>query len=286
MIHAPLEQNLAYISSSVVCGYLAVGFSVWVIYDQVITFDNEVARIWTLCWRWPKILFLVNRYVVGPMLFMNGIVMATFPLDSFCDFMSYWQPWVAIISLATVELILIVRVSAIYGHSKNISRFLKILFACEMIAVLVNTSILIKGTHSILLPPLMPGCFSTAPSGAFSFWLPFVVFEGIIIILTLYQVFPSRTNLNPTLRLLARDSIVYFVVMLTFQLLAILWLRFSYILEGMSMNPANCIACVTVSRMMLNIRGLAVDDPNCTGATQLQNISFPSSLSEDEEGGG
>jgi len=270
-----LSWVATFLATRATSNYLAFAFSVWVMYDHLITFDDEVARIWTLRWQWPKILFMVNRYVIAPLLFMNGVFIATYtPVQLFCEFISRWEPWLAVAALMTVELILIIRISALYDQSKKISWFLACLFACEMIAVFVNTAILVKDTDIILVRLFLPGCYSVASSNIYSFWIPFLIFEGIIIILTLYKIVSNCTSLNPTLRLLARDSIVYFIIMFTSLFATIISVRLSDFLDGITINASSCIACVAVSRMMVNLRGLTVDDPDGAETAELQTLEF------------
>ncbi|KAF9000469.1 hypothetical protein BDQ17DRAFT_674894 [Cyathus striatus] len=44
--------------------YIYLGLLTLLFYDHLITFDVEVVRIWTLNWRVPKYLFIMNRYVI------------------------------------------------------------------------------------------------------------------------------------------------------------------------------------------------------------------------------
>ncbi|KAK7693837.1 hypothetical protein QCA50_003409 [Cerrena zonata] len=43
------------------------------LYDNVITFGQEVSTMWPMKWSIPKVLFLLNRYLVVGMLVFNAI---------------------------------------------------------------------------------------------------------------------------------------------------------------------------------------------------------------------
>ncbi|KAJ7208086.1 hypothetical protein B0H12DRAFT_432233 [Mycena haematopus] len=61
--------------------YTNIAFLMFMVFDHVITFDTEVSRIWTLKWRLPKVLFLINRYV-QPSLFRQIRRCSSDPLQS------------------------------------------------------------------------------------------------------------------------------------------------------------------------------------------------------------
>jgi len=251
--------------------YIATAFIVVMVYDHVITSDKEIAWIWTLKWRLPKFLFLINRYVISPLIVVIGVVDFIFPITlSFCDVIVHLAPWVAVLSFGIAEAVLILRVCALYGQRKLFVRLLTGLFALEMIAVIANTSILMRGTKQLYYYEFLPGCWSNTPEGIYSFWIPFTIFDGIIMLLTLYKVVPFRDGRNRTVSLLARDSIVYFVVV--FSTMVINEVVYKLGIPFDLMLPSECIACISISRMMMNIRGLVMDDPIHT--VYLQSLSF------------
>ncbi|KIM86021.1 hypothetical protein PILCRDRAFT_816568 [Piloderma croceum F 1598] len=257
--------------------YTAGAFAVLVFYDHLITIDREVATIWTLRWRLPKYLFLINRYVVPPLLLMSAIIENIYPLlQPVCDFWIHWQPWTSVIAITTVELVLIVRVWALYERNKIILRFLIAFFTCEMMVVAVNTSILDKNTASILGYEFLPSCSMIIPSNTYSFWIPFVAFEGVMMSLTLYKLFGHRKDLNPTLWLIARDSSIYFIAMFASLLANVMFFRYDQVLPDVAMVPSACIACIAVSRMMMNIRSLALNAPRDIDSIQLDTVEFHS----------
>ncbi|KAF9455697.1 hypothetical protein BDZ94DRAFT_1315940 [Collybia nuda] len=163
---APTELVLALLDDYVGVRYTNIAFLMLLLYDHALTFDLEVSRIWTLPWRMPKILFLINRYLIPPMLL--------------CDFIAKWTAIPTILSIGTVEVMLILRVLAIYAHSKPMTRFLISLFACEMIAWVTLSVSVIARTSSVTNNKLFTGCLFSAPTYFYTVWIPPVIFECVL----------------------------------------------------------------------------------------------------------
>jgi len=83
----------------------------------------------------------------------------------------------------------------------------------------------------------------------------------------MYKILQSD-GVGPTLRLLARDSMVYFVVMFAFLFANLVIARVG---GGLLIGPSSVIACVAAARMMMNVRGLSVNDRD---ETELPTIRF------------
>jgi len=53
--------------------YIVLAFLMLMVYDHLLTFDKEVEWIWTLKWRLPKFLFLINNYAISPLIILTCI---------------------------------------------------------------------------------------------------------------------------------------------------------------------------------------------------------------------
>jgi len=94
--------------------YLNVAFLMLLLYDHAITLDKEVAWIWTLRWRLPKIVFLLNRYVITLLVLLQRIPSFIFPLSiPFCHFYHDFLSSIPFFNLVSAELIIMTRVSAL-----------------------------------------------------------------------------------------------------------------------------------------------------------------------------
>jgi len=143
----------------------------------------------------------------------------------------------------------------------------------------VNTAFLTKQTEAVYFFEYLPGCWSiVSPNDVYSFWVPFTIFDGIIILVTLYRFFSfDAKSRSPTIKMLARDSLVYFVVLFATQVVNTVTFRIGATFDLMMVSE--CISCISISRMMMNIRGLVAEDPDHT--LYLQTLNFASNNSED-----
>ncbi|CAK5267071.1 unnamed protein product, partial [Mycena citricolor] len=211
-----LEQEITALHDYAAVRYTNVAFVALILYDYVITIDTEVSRIWSLKWRLPKILYLINRYIVPPMLIFDAIVPAIYNLpESMCDFIAKWTPWPTIISLTTSEMILMLRVFAVAGDRKGVRYFLWGLFLCELAGWIALSSIVTKNTVGSPGGMLFPGCLFSAPTYFYTAWIPPVIFESILIIVTGYYASAyhwTKKGSSQTIQILARDSILYFLI--------------------------------------------------------------------------
>ncbi|GLB44977.1 hypothetical protein LshimejAT787_1900550 [Lyophyllum shimeji] len=259
--------------------YTNVAFLMLLLYDHALTFDLEVERIWTLPWRLPKVLFLLNRYIIPPMLLFDGLV-PSIPLGEgnptdarilnyfivSCRFITRWTAWPTIFAMTIVDGILVLRVIAIYGHDKRVTRFLVIL--CTGVwGIWLGLSILIvmKTAPLPVEGKLFTGCLYTAPSYFYAAWIPASCFETIIIALTTYKVVKYDT-MTPTLYVLARDSMLYFISIFIVLLVNLFLARYARgFLSALLIQPGSAIACVAAARMTMNIREFTMNkDPQAT----------------------
>ncbi|KIM74808.1 hypothetical protein PILCRDRAFT_827866, partial [Piloderma croceum F 1598] len=82
-----------------------------------------------------------------------------------------------------------------------------------------------------------------------------------------------RNGMNRTITVLARDSLLYFVVTFVGITLTVANSRHQITpLDFPILPPTQCIVSIAVGRMMMNIRGLILDDPEHT--THLRTLRF------------
>jgi len=115
-------------------------------------------------------------------------------------------------------------------------------------------------------------------------WIPALSLEVILILLTAYKVVSTyRNHMNRTITVLARDSTIYFVMIFAGLTLTLAEgiVRFT---SFRILLLTQCITSVAVGRMMMNIRGLILDDLKHTVHLQiLEFLRHPNPGSETEE---
>jgi len=184
------------------------------------------------------------------------------PSSNACLFMLRWSGLPIVLAIVTVELMLILRVHALYNQNKRILVLLIMLFIGNILGFLVGAIYLVK--HMSEAPSsvgqIFVGCQRTLPPLFYAEWIPLLVFESLIVILTMYKALAYRRYI-PALRVLARDSMIYFSVVFLFLMNNVLFARFTReSLRGMWVQPATLASCLAVARMTLNIREFSSGD--------------------------
>ncbi|KAJ7265647.1 hypothetical protein C8J57DRAFT_1511411 [Mycena rebaudengoi] len=276
--------------------YTNIAFLMLMVYDYAITVDTEVTRIWTLQWRLPKVLFFINRYVVPPMLIFDGIVPTLYNLpDSLYDPPSH-SPIPALMhpidsaaahSLrgghhATVEIILMLRVFAVdIARRSELSLLAYVPPALnqldrwvvgEMIAWITVSLLIMRTTIGFPGGSIFPGCLFSSPKYFYAAWIPPVVFESTIILITLYYLsayqWSKKVNITAGFNDLLPRPI----------LLANLFIaRFGRdFLGSLFIAPSSVIACVGAARMMMNIGETSAGEggPHSTSFEDIEIIEF------------
>ncbi|KIM80305.1 hypothetical protein PILCRDRAFT_822431 [Piloderma croceum F 1598] len=111
---------------------------------------------------------------------------------------------------------------------------------------------------------------------------PFVVVDGVLVLLVAYKLILYRKEMNRTFAVLARDSIFYFIIVFAFLALVLANDAGAYLPVNF-LPPSQCISSIVAGRMMMNIRGLILDDPGNT--IHLKSLHFAEGTYSDSETG-
>ncbi|TFK34578.1 hypothetical protein BDQ12DRAFT_726802 [Crucibulum laeve] len=128
-----------------------------------------------------------------------------------------WTTWPTVVSLLTVEVILILRVLALYSNNKKIAYFLFTLITVEMIAFSGIVLMAVLHTRGFSGENVFSGCLFMLPGYLYTGWTSGIIFESILIKLTIYKSLkfadtcPTLPNIR--VKIFTRDSVVYFFSM-------------------------------------------------------------------------
>jgi len=183
---------------------------------------------------------------------------------------------------------MIIRVCSLYGHRKLVIWSLYGCFVAVLAVTIVTQGLYINSSYTILLYEFLPGCIFWNAGNTNIQWgtcIPALSFEGALIFLTMCKVISYRNGMNQIIRVLARDSIVYFIIVFAGLALTVANVIHPFSVAGFPVLFATqCIISLVVGRMMMNIRGLILDDPEHT--VHLRTLKFANrhgSGSETEE---
>ncbi|KAJ7058338.1 hypothetical protein C8F01DRAFT_1147924 [Mycena amicta] len=296
--HYTPEVAKVYVQYTLIGNYLNYAIATLLVYELFTSLDDEIARVWSLKWRLPKILFMLNRYVIRALLVALWIL-ADFPGTSaeFCRIYSYWQMIPLRLAILAAQALVVIRVWAIYNNSRSMLYILSTLYAIEFLAVAGSILVATIDTQGVAQPAPL-SCGLNSMSGyllkryASATWIAPVVFEFVMVLITLFKLLPrwsfrTRPNSqhigsgsglaflgvplgsggNHTLDILARDSLVYFLFIFSFSLTnAIIYeLSFGAYYHSVLLGPTSAISCIAVSRMMINIRSIPSPSSKLTG---------------------
>ncbi|KAJ3725625.1 hypothetical protein DFJ43DRAFT_1002384, partial [Lentinula guzmanii] len=171
-----------------------------------------------------KFMFLWIRYYTLALLLFDVVQIHVFALpgvtsDNICVAMDSIIRVVGAISLWAVEIIMQLRVYALYHCSRKIAFFNSVLFLGSIAGymfVLVHNAQRRRAViaNAITLP--LPGCPSIHTGIEWAQWVPATIYEGILFGFALYKTIQSnasqlRKGNRISLRsILLRDNLVYF----------------------------------------------------------------------------
>ncbi|KIM90152.1 hypothetical protein PILCRDRAFT_173363 [Piloderma croceum F 1598] len=178
----------------------------------------------------------------------------------------------------------IIRVSSLYGHCKLVVWSLGSCFILSLAGTMVENIRFIHMSSAMLYYEFLPGCYIVIPENDSDLqghvWISALSLEGVLMLLMAYKVVSSYWNrMNRIIAILARDSVVYFVAVFVGLALASDLIPVSLLFFPLRLTQ--CIVSVAVGRMMMNIRGLILNDPEHT--MHLRTLEFASCHDSDSE---
>ncbi|KAJ6467258.1 hypothetical protein C8R45DRAFT_1219084 [Mycena sanguinolenta] len=277
-----VEEAIQYASLTITSNYVLYSIACLLVYEVFTSLDDEVARVWSLKWRLPKLLFIFNRYVIRAILISLWILVNYLGTSSeFCGIYSYLQMIPLRLAILAAQALVVIRVWAIYNNSRLIFWVLTILYTLEVVGVTLCVVVATLDTEAAAQPAPL-GCSLVSRSGNLltryttAIWLLPICFEFIVIVLTVAKIFPQwawggKSRLlgsggNTTIDVLARDSLIYFGFIFTCTLTtAIMDTTFHQPYHSILLAPTAAVSCIAVSRMTINI-GASLDKPTSAGA--------------------
>ncbi|KAG1874459.1 hypothetical protein F4604DRAFT_1764894 [Suillus subluteus] len=199
----------------------ATGHTV-LIYDYLLTFNDEILYIWNAPWTVVKVLFLINRYgnIAGQTLIrLEEAGILAHNSQFFCQRFSIITSYFMFISSESIHILVLIRAWAIWGAQRGMSN---ILIGSYVSYVLILLGVSSYGAHhdsseEYLYLDLVKICVSAMPK---LMWLCYVgsfILDAITFVLTarsLRRYSREFQGLYPSnlLLLLVRDATIFFVV--------------------------------------------------------------------------
>ncbi|RXW25554.1 hypothetical protein EST38_g371 [Candolleomyces aberdarensis] len=197
----------------------------WVLHDYFVTLEDEVRYIWSQRWSLAKFMFLFVRYYTLALLVFDVIQIHTFAIpgfvnDNLCVAIDPTTRLLGGISLWSIEIIMQLRIFALYNRSKKVALFNGVLFIISIGAFLWIMALGAKRRRALIasatrLP--LPGCpVINGGYANWALWIPATAFELVLFGFVLYK---SSRSVAHKIRLkqgvsltqvLISDNIIYF----------------------------------------------------------------------------
>ncbi|KAF8485455.1 hypothetical protein JB92DRAFT_1560172 [Gautieria morchelliformis] len=231
------------------------------VYDYAITFDMEVEFVWMRTWGFGKAIFLIATLVYRRF-FPLYSDLCQVPCHSSCQNYIWWQITSTLVSIITAEVILIMRIHAVYDCNKKLLILMVALLLVEVIIAVVLSAPTLQGAQSSphIIVTSSTGCPNyTLSSRAFISWIPAILFETFLMFLMLrkgWGIYKSGRSAK-LLHLIIRDSLVYYLAMvMTLVANCCIWALSTrrHLSADILPSLACAMPCVLGSRLLLNMR--------------------------------
>lgn len=244
-----------------VCRYVSLAGLVILLYDHLLTLDDEIRYVWKTQWTVPKCLFLLNRYTVPTAMILHtwqlmGLANPP-PTNTFCK---VWLPlalYLGILSIANGGFIVLLRLWVLWNRRTRLVVWTLLFFIATQIAsVAVVSWVVVQMLPTITYSPVVRSCILSERVSLQGLFLPGVIFEVMVFGTTCYNALDKPRERNrPLAQQLYKDGLVYFVVLTSLRLanfIISILAPLSLIFLGVFF--VWCATNVTVSRLVLNIR--------------------------------
>jgi len=250
------------IDDAVIMKRASVAALALLLYDYILTFDDERRFIWKDSKRGlGVIIFFLNRYLVPVLLaFDLSGVLAPNPVLEYCVFWYLLEEFGAIFSVAVVEIILMTQAWVLYGGDKKMKvvlwTLLGLCFATSFILIGIGSSEVVVGASK---NPGAPGCVAilTARVQFWEFWCPWMFLSIVVFVLTVAKAHAHAKGdvTTPLGEAMVRDGIYYFGIMALASIITVVIFAAARVsLQSFAVPWFQVIASISGSRLLLNMR--------------------------------
>ncbi|KIJ62694.1 hypothetical protein HYDPIDRAFT_30286 [Hydnomerulius pinastri MD-312] len=272
------------------------------VYDHILTIDQEVEHIWNRPRSLSSVLYVTLRYggtaaiVVNAFAFLaqagasnelyvvqNTVLIITDLAVALTHGKVFIveQGWPACLTLWLVQFILQMRLYALYNHSRKLLFLMGGAFIAEIAAmstILIIANIAAKGVNEPAAGIFICDDLNT-PKIFYSFWLAPLVFESILCLLAIrIGIQRSKDHFRPTsirgtrlVNVVVMGNVVYFVgILLACIVNAAMWQSLSSQWLEVPEGFPQAIEVIAGCRLILHIRSAATQNPDATITAPIQ----------------
>ncbi|KAF5325332.1 hypothetical protein D9619_009946 [Psilocybe cf. subviscida] len=249
-------------------------------YDYLLTLPDEVEKIWMAPFTFASLLFYINRYVTHAQFIILQVEYheKNWPIAlkhlQVCDHYVKFAGACAMSLVAIAQIIMILRVYALYRRSKRVLGLLITMLCAQMVVIGfgLNTGVRVH------LPPGFPGCVLTGSNNWFAtLWAAPLCTDSVIFAMTVWRSVGYRKKYGrfKTIDMILRDGSVYFLVIFSVNLMnCLIYLFAPSDLRALGARFSQTLTSILISRLQLNLR--QIGNPSYIGPGTQEPPSHPS----------
>ncbi|KAJ7367838.1 hypothetical protein DFH08DRAFT_6715 [Mycena albidolilacea] len=244
----------------------AVGSATILLYDHLITIDQEIDLVWRKDWSLLKGVFIFHRYLgLACVLIELYAILNTNVSQSVSTFWFHWEMWAYTVVVLTTELVLLLWIFVIYNRNVQILAALGVLFVAEMVSVIVILAqsfprLRITATYAPVDSGLHNFCSLFNPPDFFYwYWLPVLIYNTAILALFIgksakaFRVLHTP-EINVVDSLYRRSLVNFLAIFAVFFLCCMFWIVGDFSLGQIPVGFALSFSITNSTRLLINIR--------------------------------
>ncbi|KAL4264400.1 DUF6533 domain-containing protein [Pleurotus pulmonarius] len=229
-------------------------------YDYLLTIIDESNLVWAAPWSFGKIVFFLTRYPA----FVDISLMLYYDVGNgskdTCHLLFKITDWMILVGVVIAELIMIIRVWALWRRSRTVGAILIVAFVTSIIIAAVIFSRFIDRRIFVQLNSIAPnlhGCFTIRQTPVYyQGYLLLMAYETLIAGLMLAKgAFYLRHGSSSYITGFYKDGVVYYAALLTISAMNVgILLSGNPGLADIFIVPQRALHSMLSARILLNLR--------------------------------
>ncbi|KAJ7142891.1 hypothetical protein C8R44DRAFT_692496, partial [Mycena epipterygia] len=222
---AALEKAIIALQNILTTKYVSAAGLVILLYDHVLTLDDEVAYVWSAPSTIAKILFLILRYMVPVFIISQTVTRSGLPViplsDLVCKAWTSFATYAGWLSIVISNFLVLLRIWTTLPRGHRLIRWSVIFFVVVQLTSLIVTTWVVTNMIPVLVfNPLVGICTFSSKPDVVGLWVVGIVFEVIVFGTVCWNTLDRPRAIGSddpdaaVTRMLFRDGVVYFVVRL------------------------------------------------------------------------
>ncbi|EIM80014.1 uncharacterized protein STEHIDRAFT_150848 [Stereum hirsutum FP-91666 SS1] len=239
--------------------YVASTTSIW-IWDWLVCLPEEWKYIWKAQWSAIKMVYLMVRYYALAVLIMTDIWVLGVWTEESCSRYLRILPAFAVLVELSVELVLVLRVYALWGRNKWLLIFLSLMML-GFTGVMVSSAVLSFGYTKL---PAWPGpCLITqqpsiaGPNFIVAFFASPMVVDFTLTAMTIWRGLRHRASGSTSrpINIFIKHHVLYFVAISSLNLInVVFFLQKNKLIQSLNVAISIQLSTVLSCRLILNLR--------------------------------